>query len=92
MGEKTSKWELGAWVSETTCSQASSPVAVGVQIQDKHDTAGKSDSGITQGNYCVTGPSETISISNKDPGVQGLNWAVSKVMSGQNWDLEVSSK
>lgn len=92
MGEKTPKCGFGAWVSEITCSQASSLVAVGVQVQDKHNPAGKSDSGITQGTYCVTGPSETISISNKDPETQGLNWAVSKVMSGQNWDLGVTSK
>ena len=79
MGEKTPKCGLGANQLQ-------------VQVQDKHDPAGKSDSGITQGTYCVTGPSETISISNKDPEAQGLNWAVSKVMSGQNWDLGVSSK
>lgn len=65
--------ELRSWVSQTTFTQDSFPVSMGVQMKDlKKKKALKADSGATQGTYSVTRTSKMIYFSNKEPETQDM--------------------
>lgn len=73
--------ELRSWVSQTTFTQDSFPVSMGVQMKDlKKKKALKADSEATQGTYSVTRTSKMIYFSNKEPETQDMKWAARKLL------------